>query len=255
MENMTVAFPNSAPLLRAAMIRAMYRTLGANVYEFLNIEGASRSRIESLIEDIEGESFLVDALKEGKGIIAITGHIGCWELLGAYLVSRGYTVSVVAKSLSQAKWQERLETIRFSVGVKTINRDSGAREMLQALRNGEILGILIDQNTRVNGLYVPFFKKLAHTPSAVAKLAIFSGARIVPMAIYLNSRGKHVVRILEPITSPDASTDRAKAVEAITAECSLAIETLIRYDPKQWIWWHDRWPQKEQMEVNYATRN
>ncbi|NIM20352.1 MAG: hypothetical protein GTO51_08995 [Candidatus Latescibacteria bacterium] len=255
MENLSIAFPETAPMLRAAITRAMYITLGENIYEFFNLEGSSRGRIKGLVDTIEGEPFLRDAFNEGKGVIAITGHIGCWELLGAHLVSRGYPVTVVARSLQERKWQKRIQAIRSSVGVASIDRDSSAREMLKPLRRGEILGVLMDQKTRVSGLFVPFFNKPAHTPSGVAKLSAISGAKIVPMAIYMDSNSKHLIRILEPISPPPRRGDREKGIRNVTSACSQAIEKLIRYDPKQWIWWHDRWSATERAELDYAVQN
>ncbi|MFH1754435.1 MAG: lysophospholipid acyltransferase family protein [Candidatus Latescibacterota bacterium] len=252
LQNLSIAFPDMPLMVRGAVIAAMYKNLGRNIYEFLNLKGSTGARIEALISSVEGEEHLREAMAEGTGIIAITGHIGCWELLAAYLVSRGYSVSVVARNLRDAKWQEWVGTIRSSMGISIIDRDRGARDMLESLRNKEVLGVLMDQHTRVSGYYVPFFNKAAHTPSGVARLASISGAKIVPMAIYMNSNYQHVIRILKPISFPEDAPNRAWAVESVTAACARAMEDLIRYDPKQWIWWHDRWG-NEQRETSYEV--
>ncbi len=253
--NLSIAFPESSPLLQGAMVRSMFRTLGRNIYEFLNLEGTSVNYVGSLVQGIEGEAYLADAYAEEKGVIAITGHIGCWELLAAYLVSRGYPVTVVARALRIEKWQKRLQAIRSSVGVKMIDRDGGARGMLEVLQRKEILGVLIDQRTSVSGMFVPFFNRPAHTSSGVAKLACLSGAKIVPMAIYMTERCRHVIRILEPISPPARLGEREAEIEEITAACSRSIETLIRLDPKQWLWFHDRWPETERTGLKYAVQN
>ncbi len=255
--NLSTAFPDSPTVIHSAIVDAMYRTIGKNIYEFLNIQDSSKERLHTIVEKVEGEGYLRETFQEGRGVIAITGHIGCWELLGAHLVSSGYPVSVVARTLSQNKWQGSIESIRSSVGVETIDRDSGARAMLQSLRRSRILGVLMDQHTRVRGVYVPFFGQPAHTPIGVAKLAMISGAKILPMAIYINSKNKHVIRVLAPIDARREGLSRNDAVQVVTAECSQAIEKLIRYDPKQWIWWHNRWPNKDKgiMELDYAIRH
>lgn len=241
LSNLSIAFPEAPMMMREAVVIAMYKTLGQNIYEFLNLKGTAAGRIESLVDSVEGEEHLRSAVDEGKGIIAMTGHIGCWELLAAYLVSRGHSVSVVARRLRDSKWQEWVESIRSSLGVSIIDRDKGAREMLDVLRNRGILGVLMDQNTKVSGCHVPFFNRPAHTSSGVAKLAAISGAKIVPMAIYITPDFRHVIRMLEPISFPAGNPDKARAIESVTAACAKAIEDLIRLDPKQWIWWHDRW--------------
>jgi len=245
LSNLSIAFPETPGMMREAMVRAMYKTLGENIYEFLNLKGITGKRIDSLIDAVEGEEHLRNAFDGGKGIIAITGHIGCWELLAAYLVRRGYSVSVVARRLRDGKWQEWVESIRSSLGITMIDRDDGARQMLDVIRSGGILGVLMDQNTKGRGHFVPFFNKPAHTSLGTAKLAAISGAKIVPMAIYLTPDYKHIVRILEPISIPDGGPDKSRAVEAVTAACARAVEDLIRFDPKQWIWWHDRWARRQ----------
>jgi KDO2-lipid IV(A) lauroyltransferase len=149
---------------------------------------------------------------------------------------------------------EELVAIRASVGVTTIDRDSSPREMIKSLRRGEILGVLIDQHTDVGGMYVPFFEKPAFTPTGVAKLACLTGAPIVPMADFLNANGKHTIQVLPPIVPPDVVTDKSATVERLTKECSLAVEQLIRIDPKQWVWFHHRWREPEGTDVeNTAT--
>jgi KDO2-lipid IV(A) lauroyltransferase len=258
MRNLATAFPDTPAPIHAAIVGAMYRTVGKNIYEFLNIRGSSPGRLRSLVKKVEGEAYLRETFRENRGVIAITGHIGCWELLGAYLVSLGYSVSVVARSLSQDKWQEDIEAIRRSVGVETIDRDGGGRAMRQALRDGRILGVLMDQHTRLDGIQVPFFGQPTHTPSSVAKLAIISGAKILPMAIYIQPDNAHLIRVLPPIETRREGVSRETAVRILTGECSQAIERLIRYDPKQWIWWHQRWPKRDDLEVlelDYAIRH
>ena len=111
--------------------------------------------------------------------------------------------------------------------------------------------MLIDQHTRVDGIYVPFFSRPAHTPTGVARLAQTTGAPILPMAIYMTERRRHMIRILPPIEANTAG-NREEEVARITGLCSLAIEELIRFDPKQWVWFHKRWRTPDGAEVGYA---
>ncbi|MDH3197274.1 MAG: lysophospholipid acyltransferase family protein [Candidatus Krumholzibacteria bacterium] len=239
-DNLALAFPEAAPMVRDAMVTAMFRALGRNVYEFLRLEGASPRALAERIDHVEGLERLERAYGAGRGLIVITGHIGCWELMPAYFVSRGYRVTAVARRVRTERFNERLVAVRRSVGVVSLDRDASPREMIAVLKRGEVLGVLIDQHTRVSGVYVPFFNRPALTPTAVAKLALMTGAKILPMGIFLNHRGKHVVHVLPEIEPPPAQS-REASVQAMTAACSLAVERLIRIDPKQWVWFHQRW--------------
>jgi KDO2-lipid IV(A) lauroyltransferase len=254
-ENLAVAFPDAPAAFRRALAAAMFKTLGRNAYEFLRLEGSSPQRLRELVARIDGMGHFLDAHRRGKGVIVITGHIGCWELLPAHFVALGYPVSVVARRMKIGRLNDRLVRSRGSVGVTTLDRDDSPRPMFEALERGEILGVLIDQHTRVAGLWVPFFDRPAYTPTAVAKIALATGAAIVPMGIFMDARGRHTVRVL-PEVGAGRSGSREEMVRSITAACSLAVEHLIRIDPKQWVWFHHRWREPEaetRVEAAYAA--
>lgn len=254
-ENLGVAFPEAPEMIRAAMARAMFKSLGRNLYEFLRLEGASAETLAERVERVVGMDNYLTARARGRGVIGITGHIGCWELTPAYFVSRGYPVSAVARRMQVNRLNERLVDIRRSVGVVTLDRDESPRAMIKVLKRGEILAVLIDQHTRVAGVYVPFFNRPALTPTAVAKIALMTGAPIVPMAIFMNARGKHEVHVLPAIEPGIYTGKRDDVVAQLTADCSTAVERLIRIDPKQWVWFHNRWREPEGAEAVYAVQN
>lgn len=252
LENLEIAFPDAPEPVRRAIARGMFKFIGQNTFEFLNLEGSSPERVTSLVERVEGKEYLDEAYEAGKGLIGITGHIGCFELLAAYWANSGYQVNVVGRELWEKRISDRLVRIRNSMGYRTIDRDTGGKEIIRVLRDGGIVAVLIDQHTRVSGVYVPFFNRPAHTPIGVAKLAIATGAKVVPMAIYMNRPGRHVIRILPALDLPDDVGDKDELARILTAECSRAIEDLVRFDPKQWVWFHRRWREPE-AEATYAT--
>ncbi len=248
-DNLEIAFPDMPLSFRKAITNAMFRSLGRNAYEFLTLEGSSKAKLLRLVERVEGQEHLDEAWGRQKGLIAITGHIGCWELLAAYFVQRGYKVNVVGRELWEKRLNSDLLRVRESMGYRTIDRSTGGREMLRILRDRSVVAVLIDQHTRVDGIYVPFFNRPAHTPTGVARLAQATGVPIVPMAIYMTEPGKHLIRILPAIES-DGLEDRQREIEAVTEKCSRAIEELVRFDPKQWVWVHQRWRDEEKAKVD-----
>jgi KDO2-lipid IV(A) lauroyltransferase len=241
--NLSMAFPDTPPAIRDALAAAMFKTLGKNFFEFLNLEGSSTERLTGLVQRVEGERYLDEAIGLKNGLIAITGHIGCFELLAAYFAKRGYPLYVIGRELWEKRINERLLRIRESVGYHTIDRDTGAKEVIRVLKDKKIVAALIDQHTRVSGIYVPFFNRPAHTPTGVAKLALATGAPILPMAIYMKHNGKHEIRILPKIEFPENGGEKDERIGELTRRCSSALEELVRYDPTQWVWFHDRWPE------------
>jgi KDO2-lipid IV(A) lauroyltransferase len=238
--NLAIAFPDAPLPVRRAMASAMFKQLGRNAFEFLRLEGTTPDAVKTRVSRVEGLENFDGALARGKGVVVVTGHIGCWELLPAYFVAMGYAVTVVGRRMSQARLNRRLVGAREGFGVTSLDRDDHPRPMFDVLSRGETLGLLIDQHTRVAGIWVPFFGRPAHTPTAVAKLAIATGAAIVPMALYLERAGTHVVRVL-PEVPVRTSGSRDADVRQITADASRAVEDLIRLDPSQWVWFHRRW--------------
>lgn len=242
--NLAIAFPDAPEPVRRAMVAAMFRQLGRNAFEFLRLEGASPDAIKARVSRVEGMENFLGPLQRGKGVIVATGHIGCWELMPAYFVALGYSITVVGRRMNVARLNSRLVAVRHGLGVTLLDRDDNPRPMFDVLARGETLGVLIDQHTSVAGAWVPFFGRPAHTPIAVAKLALATGAAIVPMAIFLERSGRHVVRVLPEV--PVQSTGQREAdVQRITAQASQAVEDLIRLDPAQWVWFHRRWREPE----------
>jgi KDO2-lipid IV(A) lauroyltransferase len=253
MDNLTIAFPQTPAMLRRGIARAMYKEMGKNCYEFINLKNATKERIVGLVDRIDGLEQFDGAYRRGRGVISVTGHLGCWELMAAHMRSLGYPVSVVARRLWIRKLDRIVVGIRESYGVNTIERDAGPRLMVDVLKRGEVLGMLVDQKTTAGGMPVPFFDRPAPTPVGAAKLACMTGAMIVPMAIYMNRNGKHKIRILKPLDPEALAGSKNERIERLTLACSRAVETLIRFDPKQWIWFHDRWSSDATTEIDYAA--
>jgi KDO2-lipid IV(A) lauroyltransferase len=257
--NLGIAFPEAPEPIRQALAAAMFKALGRNVYEFLRLDGATPAGVTARVERVDGIEHLTGALERGKGVIVITGHIGCWELIPAYFAALGYPVTVVGRRMRVERLNRRLVGLRRRLGVTTLDRDDNPRPMVEVLRRGDSLGVLIDQHTSVAGAWVPFFGRPAYTPTAVAKMALSTGAAIVPMAVLMNPRGRHVIHVRPAIdvAGQAAGRDRETAVQSITAACSLALERLVRLDPTQWVWFHQRWrePKPEgRAEVAYAAQ-
>lgn len=216
--------------------------LGRNTADAVLLAG----RPERLLKHVrfEGLSNFDEALAQGKGCIGITGHIGSWELLASALAARGYPLNVVARDLRDARLNDLVVSIRNRSGVRVISRGRQTREILRALGRNEIVGLLIDQDTKVDGVFVDFLGAPAYTPAGPVQLSLRTGAPIVPTAILRDSDGCHTVRV-GPAVRLDTSGDPVDSLLRNTELCSKAIEMFIRQSPEQWVWFHRRWRQAE----------
>lgn len=214
--------------------------LGRNAVDAVRLSKINAENVDQLVQ-ADGIEYLDEAYRGGRGVIAAGCHLGNFELLGAYLALKGYEVTVVAATLYDPRLDALLRSNRMKSGLHVEKREYATSAVLRALRKGHIVGLLIDQDTRVPGTFVPFFGRPAYTPVGPAILADRTGAPIIPMAIHRLPDDTHRITIRPEITS-EGRTEAAvrNTTQAYTAE----IEHLIRKAPAQWVWMHDRWKTK-----------
>ena len=215
--------------------------LGKGLIEILNLHRLKKDHVETLIS-VEGEEYLKAAEASGQGTILITGHIGNWELMAAALSIRGYRLHVIAAPLYDPRIDDLIIKLRERFNIETISRGSpsSSRKILNVLRSKEILGLLIDQDTKVDGVFVDFFNKKAHTPAGAAQLALRSGAATMMCFVTRLPGDRHRITIEKPMHL-FKSGDRERDIETNTAMFTKRIEEHVKHYPEQWVWMHRRW--------------
>ena len=219
-----------------AVARRAFINLGRFAYDIVRFRRASPQNLRRVVK-IMGQDHLDKALARGKGVIALTGHVGNWELLGAYFSLMGYPVSVIATRLKDPNLDELVVGMRQDSGLGVIERSRGVKEALRCLRRGEILGVLIDQDTAVDSVVVDFMGRPAKTAVGPVKLASRTGAAIVPLAMLMTEEGGYRIEVKEPVYVTGDETTLHEDVE----RCSKAVEAFIKAEPSQWVWMHKRW--------------
>jgi KDO2-lipid IV(A) lauroyltransferase len=245
LEHLAVAFPERSEAERRAIARASLVHLGQMAMEAVAIR-AYGDHIEEYVSFAPGaEEVVRRALARGKGLILVAGHIGNWELLARRMALLAQPNAVIARRNADPKLNEMVARFRDEGGIKTLWRDDPAtgRELIRLFRQGGPLGILIDQDTRVQGVFVPFFGRLAFTPRAVGDLALRFGAAVVVGTSH--RRGPrmgdgHELEMVELAYDP-APADADVEVERITAAAVSEQESAIRRYPSEWVWMHRRW--------------
>jgi KDO2-lipid IV(A) lauroyltransferase len=235
LEHTAIAFPQLAPAARRDLARASFLHLGTALGESLHLLRRDCDAITSHVR-VEGWEHVERARAGGRALLVVTGHCGNWELLAATIACRGRGLAVIARRLDEPLLDRLLVGLRARFGVSTIARGSpgAARDLLRLLRGGGALGILIDQDTKVDGVWVPFFGRPAFTPAAAAEIVRRLGAAAVPAFIERLADGSHVARFAPAVELPADAT-------AATALLTRTIEEQIRRVPEQWVWLHRRW--------------
>ncbi len=242
LRHLEVAFPELAADERERLGRACLRHNATSFAELLHLRGHPAEEALRHIETV-GHEHLHAARAGDRPVLILTGHCGNWELMSAGLNAHGAAVTAIARQIKEQELHEMMKEMRAHFGTDTIVRGAprSARKLLKALRGGGSLCLLIDQDTRVDGVWVPFFDQPAYTPVGAAEIALRHDAVVLPCFIQRLDSGHHRVEIHEPLELPD------DPVEA-TATMTRAIEEQIRRVPEQWVWMHRRW--RRQPEVD-----
>jgi len=246
--HLAFAFPEKSDEERRAIARATFLHYGHGAAEAAQMPRIDR-RLERYIGFAgDGEAMLRGASQAGKGFIFVTGHLGSWELLARRIVRAGVPAIVIAARSWDRRLDDMVEAFRLRGGVPTLFREDpgGGRKLLKSLREGMALGILIDQDTKVQSVFVPFFGHLASTPRAAADLALRFGC---PVFVGWSRRrgpkaGDGYVLEVEPVPYEPAPADKDAEALRITAHCTARMEQAIRVAPEQWVWMHRRWKTK-----------
>jgi Kdo2-lipid IVA lauroyltransferase/acyltransferase len=221
--------------------RRVFVNQGKNAFELFSFPKLRREDLDKLIE-IENKKVFEEALARGKGVLIASAHCGNWEMMGAGLAHLGFPINVIAKKIYLEALNDILVGLRESKGVKVILRSASdsAREILRSLRHNEAIGILIDQDTAVSGVFVDFFSRPAWTPGGLAAIALKTGAGVILALDVRLPDDRHRITIkgpIEMIKSGDKDKDVLENTRIITG----MIESHISQYPEQWVWMHKRW--------------
>ncbi|MDR1942334.1 MAG: lysophospholipid acyltransferase family protein [Endomicrobium sp.] len=242
--NLKRCFPEKSKSEIRAIAKRVFINQGKNFFELANFPKMDSSFIKS-ISGIENVHLIKEAVKKGKGILFVSAHTGNWEITAAAVADLGIPLNVVAKKIYINELNDMLVDYRNSKNVNVILKDAPdtAKKLLRALKKGEIIAMLIDQDTKVPGVFVNFFGRNTWTPSGLAVMALRTGAEVLIGVDARVSDLVHKTIVRGPITV-EPSGDFDKDVINLTQKASLELEDHIRQYPDQWVWFHERWKTK-----------
>jgi KDO2-lipid IV(A) lauroyltransferase len=238
--HLKLAFPDKTDEELESLAWSTFEHFGMAAAECVNVH-----KIKDLAAYMElgpeSRKVIEDQLAKGRGLIIVSAHCGNWELMARALARLGFPINTIGKKSYDLRFTRLISKFRDEGPVRTIWRGEPdvTEKMVAVLKRGEGLGLLIDQDTKVPGVFVPFFGKPAYTPSVAAQLARKTGAAVV---VCLNHRkkeggGRIVIEEYVPCDLPDPEA----AVVEDTAQLTARIENHIRAHPAEWVWMHRRW--------------
>jgi KDO2-lipid IV(A) lauroyltransferase len=239
--NLEMAFPSLSPEARQAILKGVYRSLGRQLVEFCRMSRYTPANTERWIRT-EGLFNYTAARDRGKGVLVLTGHLGAWELSSFYHSLMGHPMGMVIRRLDNRHLDAYVNSIRCMYGNKVLHKDDFARGLLTAMHKGETVGILMDTNmTPPQGAFAKFFGKEACTGTGLARVALKTGATVLPgFMVWEAEEHKFVLHFGPPIEF-EVTGDLEADVLAATQQCNDVLEAWIRRYPDQWLWIHRRW--------------
>jgi KDO2-lipid IV(A) lauroyltransferase len=239
--HMTVAFRNEKSLEEKERIcRLNFQHLGLILVEFSRMHWLNNENVRDLIDMTQIKAF-DKAMGRGRGLIAVPGHLGNWELCGYAASLLGYPLKSVARPLDNPQINEMVDTIRATAGNTIIHKWQVLWKLKKLLDHGSIVTMSVDQNGGTSGVFAPLFGILSSTIPSPAELHIATRAPIIVATLNRLPDGvHHVFNVWDTIEfekTGDYEADRLAIVTRINA----AYEKAIRAYPEQWLWVHKRW--------------
>ena len=236
--NLERAFPARTDAERADIARGVFAHFGSVIAELLKVATMKPDELLALVET-EGDEHCWNALAAERGILCFTGHFGYWEVQAIASAARFVPFSVLARPLDNPYLHTMLEDIRTMTGNQVIYRHGAIRRILRELAANRAVAMLIDQHLQRDAVMVDFFRRPAATTSALAVLALRTGAVVLPVFALPLPGGRYKLVYEHPVEPP--REDSPDAIREFTQRCTDVLEMYVRKHPDQWLWMHRRW--------------
>lgn len=240
--NLELAFPEMTTDERRDLAREVSRHFGRVALDAIRLQRLEPDELRAEVT-VEGEANLRRAIDAGGGFFLLSAHLGSWEaaaLMGGLLIPGG--MAVIHRPLDNPLLDAELERLRVTFGNSALGKFNISREVLQAIREGGAIGILIDQRPRGVDFEVPFFGHPAKTHPVLARFVRKTGAPVVPIFGYWDAPARYTVVFGEPVDPAELTADELED-GPLTERFMQITEDAIRRRPEQWLWYHDRWRQ------------
>jgi KDO2-lipid IV(A) lauroyltransferase len=237
---LAVAFPELDPPAIDRIARAAYAHLGRVAVEAALLPFHGRARVLDLFEEAENWDLVERSRAGGTGILFVTGHLGNWELAGAYVAARGIPVDAVARHQANPLFDRYLTRTRERIGMRVVHDERAVAQVPRAIRAGRGVAMLTDQETvGLASTWVPFFGRPAKTPRGPAVFALRLAAPLIFGCALRQPSGRYRMSFEEvPV---ERTGDLDADVDRIVAAYTATLERWVRRAPEQYFWHHRRW--------------
>lgn len=220
------------------MVRSLENQL-VNGIEMASLRYMSDEEVISKVR-VEGLEYLKENIKPNLGVVMVGGHFGLWEFVPHWMNLHGIKMTSVARNQKNKYVDKWFKDMRQRHGAHVTDSGYGLREILRALRNGHVLGLMADQDNGKQGIFVRFMGKWASAPVGPAMISMKLRCPIIPIYMFPDYEGKHLLKIYPPI-DVTRYDNNILGQQQLTQEYHNIHEKIIKDFPEQWFWLHRRW--------------
>lgn len=244
LENLRKAFPEKTEGEIQAIAKGAFRNFAISMVELLWFPRLTRERIDKLVR-FKNLDLMVEAHKQEKGLIMLSGHFGNWELTALSTgVLSDLPFTVVAKSQHNPLVDRLVNRYRCLHGNRIVPLGMSIREIFKALQEKKAVAIAADQSGPMEGLFVDFFGRPTATHQGPALFSLKTGAPLF-MALLIRRKDGTYEGIVEEIPKDELTEATEPNVAELTRRHVKVLEKYVRTYPDHWLWMHRRWKHSE----------
>jgi Kdo2-lipid IVA lauroyltransferase/acyltransferase len=241
-DNLAVAFPELSEGERRVLARRVFEHFGRMTVDSLRLSATGASALVPHVQGGEALELVRAGLARGKGLIILTGHVGNWELAGAYVAASGFPLAAVVKPPSNPYIARHTERVRLALGIESIDMPEATIGVTQVLRANRAVALVADQGALRSNLWTPFFGRPTKTPMGPGLFAVRTGAPVVFGALIARPDGGY--ELMAELLFQEMSGDPEDAGRVIGEAYRNRLEAVVRRVPDQYLWTHRLWKQQ-----------
>ena len=222
--------------MRNNIIDEMWGNYGRILSEYPFIKDFDNNKLSNYL-NIEGQDIIDELKKNNENVIFVSGHFNNFELMAMHLENSGIKLAAIYRPLNNFFLNKTMEKIRknYICKIQIKKGKSGTREIVKLIKHGYSIALMIDQRVS-EGILCKFFDREAFTTSIPAQTVKKYNLKVVPVYIERSKNYFFKVKIHEPIIF-----NNHDSIHDITYALNTKLEHMIKKNPDQWIWSHNRW--------------
>ena len=217
--------------------------------EFTHMPRLAKRRFKGYVK-MEG----IENIDFSRGALLMSGHVGNWEWLASVMSSRGHVVTEVVRPLDDLLLNSFIDRVRRGGMIETVPKNEAGTEVIRLLREGHLVGILVDQSPRNNGVPAVFFGHSCWATIAPVMVAVRARVPIHPVSIFRDDKTGQYTICCHPAMEMTRSNSLRQDIVDNTQRCQDYLEQMVRAHPEQWLWLHQRWKHRDRLQREWEAK-